>query len=198
MTIKKPFQFKRLKKGLAFLGALILLAFLALVLIIGQPQGSETPAVTPPPALSRSPARSIQKESDIPQLLTGFPVPVMSFLSGSGMIFLSGTASWQNGVARILTLAWQTPEGQLLTLQSIYPADPELIGKDDYRFSTTAGPRLFGQTTVRMENRDMLRIHTTAADGLYVLILPRDLSDSLSSLSQSIQLFTLNTDSDSP
>ena len=184
-----------LGKTLSALLTFVLLAFLVFILIVGQPQDPEQ---TPVPSATPLPAASpllIQSERDFPALLNAFPAPVMSFMSGSGMSFVSGSvmdAAWRGGFARILTLSWQTPEGQSLILQSICPADAlDLIGKKDYSFSAVSGPTLFGQPTVRMENVDSVRIHTVFSEGLYVLTAPLSLASSLSSLSRSVQLFRL-------
>ena len=64
------------------------------------------------------------------------------------------------------------------------------MGKGDYSFSDRAGPTLSGQPSVRMENADTVRIHAVIGPALYVITAPRALSDSLSALSRSIQLFT--------
>ena len=184
-----------LGRSLSALLTLLLLAFLVLIFIVGQPQDPEqapVPAASPLPAAS--PVR-IQAEKDLPALLNAFPAPVMSFMSGSGMNFVSGSvedAAWRSGFARVLTLTWRTADGQSLILRSICPADAlELIGKGDYAFSAVSGPALFGQPTVRMENRDTVRIHTAASEGLYALTAPLSMASSLSSLTRSIQLFRL-------
>lgn len=173
----------------------LLFVFLYLTLIVGQPQSSGTSAPDPQPLLTASPAQSINSEADLASLISSFPVPVMSFMSGSGMVFVSGTSedtAWEDGFGRIVTLYWQTTEGQPLILQSIYPsAALDLMGKGDYAFSDTAGPTLFGQSSVRMENADTVRLHTVTDTGVYVVTLPRALAGALSVLSRSIQLFTV-------
>ena len=174
------------------LGALAALYF---ALIIAQPQGRKAEKADPQPLLTASPALRITEETDLRELVRAFPVPVMSFMSGSGMTFVSGTsedAAFQGQYGRILTLYWQTADGTPLILQSIYPAEAlELMGKNDYTFSGTAGPALFGQNAVRMENRETIRVHVQAEGrGLYVLTVPKSLGSSLSGISRSIQLFT--------
>ncbi|MBR3098852.1 MAG: hypothetical protein IKH18_04710 [Clostridia bacterium] len=183
-----------LGKILRCLLALMLAAFLYVVLIIGQPQSSSDPALPPQPLLTPSPAVRIDEETGIKSLVSAFPVPVMSAMSGSGLIFVSGTsadAPYHGGFGRILTLNWQTEDAQPMMLQSIYPAEAvELMGKGEYHFSNIAGPVLFSRKTVRMEDTDTIRIHTATEDGLYVLTIPRSLTESLPRLSRSIQLFT--------
>lgn len=177
------------------LAAILLLSFLYLTLIVGQPQNDSRPESSPQPVLSSSPALEITQESELFTLISSFPVPVMSFMSGSGVSFVSGTsadAPFQNGYGRIATLYWQTAEGQPLILQSLYPASAlDLMSREDYNFSAADGPTLFGQPSVRMENGDTVRLHTVTDSGIYVITAPRSLAGSLSVLTRSIQLFTV-------
>ena len=119
----------------------------------------------------------------------------VSVIPGSGMIFVSGTSedtAWEDGFGRIVTLYWQTTEGQPLILQSLYPASAlDLMSREDYNFSAADGPTLFGQPSVRMENGDTVRLHTVTDSGIYVITAPRSLTGSFSVLTRSIQLFTV-------
>ena len=163
-------------------------------LIIGQPQPKEQEETPVQPALTAAPAMQIDQEGELRDLVAAFPAPVMSFMSGSGMIFVSGTSAdtaWKGQFGRVATLYWQTAAGEPLILQSIYPAEAlEIMGKGSYTFSSIAGPTLFGQNSVRMENGETIRIHVqTAGRGLYVLTVPHSLGSALSEISRSIQLF---------
>ena len=192
MSLKK----KWISLLLRVLGALVLLASMALAtvsLILAQPQ-TERKTAEPAPPLNPSPAVSIEREEDLADLISGFPIPVMSFMGGSGMQFVSATASdtaHNGGFARTATLYWQTPEGEGVILQSICPADTlDLLKDGAWHFSRTAGPTLFGIPSVRMENDSMIRIHAATESGLYVLTVPSGLAGSIPSLSRSLQLFT--------
>ncbi len=178
----------------ALLSAAALIA-LYFTLVLAQPQGGPAEKPEPQPLLTPSPAMEISAEGELRSLAETFPAPVMSFMSGSGMVFVSGTsadAALGEGFGRVLTLYWQTPEGEPLILQSIYPAEGlELMGKGDYHFSDTAGPSLFGLSSVRMENGDTVRVHVQAAGrGLYTVTVPASLAGSLSGICRSIQLFS--------
>ena len=171
-----------------------MLAGLYFTLIIGQPQPEEKEETPPQPALTASPALQTDREEGLRELVAAFPAPVMSFMSGSGMTFVSGTSAdtaWKGQFGRVMTLYWQTAAGEPLILQSIYPAEAlEIMGKGDYAFSSTAGPTLFGQASVRMENGETIRIHAQAEGrGLYVITVPRSLDGQLNDISRSIQLF---------
>ena len=157
--------------------AILLLAFLYLTLIVGQPQAGEKESPSPQPLLTASPALNVSSENELYSLIASFPAE---------------DRPWKSGFGRIASLYWQTAEGLPLILQSIYPAEAlDLMGKGDYSFSGTAGPTLFGQPSVRMENADTVRVHTVTDSGIYVLTVPRSLSGSLSVLSRSVQLFTV-------
>lgn len=186
-----------LGRALGVAGILAALAGLYVSLVIAQPQGGGQEAAATQPPLDPSPALRAATEADLPGLVETFPAPVMSFMSGSGMTFVSGTSAdsaWQGRFGRVLTLYWQTREGVPLILQSIYPAEAlDLMGRGDYTFSAKAGPTLFGMSSVRMENAENLRIHVQAeGQGLYVLTAPRSLASSLSEICRSIQLFTVS------
>ena len=173
--------------------ALALAVLACLSLILSKPRGEEEPPLPDQPLLSASPAVTVSEEAGLRQLLDSFPAPVMSFMSGSGMVFVSGVSAdtaLSGGFGRIVTLYWQTSGGEPVTLQSIYPASAySLLRGGDYHFSNTEGPALFGQTSVRMENADTVRLHTAAESGLYTVTVPRSLSGGLSALTRSLQLF---------
>ncbi len=181
-----------LLKTLTALLTIVLLCAVSFLLILAQPKPDETEKVEPQPLLAASPALQVSRETDLRSLVESFPVPVLSFMSGSGMTFVSGTSadfSLKDGFGRMLTLYWQTAEGEPLILQSIYPASALSLLDNGYHFSTVAGPTLFGVDSVRMENEETVRIHAASETGLYVVTVPKSLSAGLSSLSRSLQLF---------
>ena len=169
---------------LKILGSLVFIAVLVLAavsLILAKPSPEET----------ESPAAELYR------LVASSPAPVMSFMSGSGMTFVSAVSSdtaVSGNFARNTVLYWQTKDGQPLILQSICPADALSLLEEGYHFSASAGPVLFGNPSVRMEKDDTIRIHTATDQALYVLILPRALSDQIPNLCRSLQLFTVNSD----
>ena len=173
--------------------AVALLALLAASLIIAKPQEEEAQAPAAPSAQAR-PAVSVEQENELVQLISDFPAPLMSFMSGSGMTFVSAVsadAAVDGGFGRIATLYWQTAGGEPVTLQSIWPADALGLLADGYHFMPYAGPTLFGSASVRMENDESIRLHTATGQALYVVLLPRSLSAQVSELCRSVQLYTL-------
>ena len=192
---------KKIRKSLLrIIGAVIaaaLLALLAASLILAKPQGEETETALARPSPDASPAVSIQSESDLVSLISAFPAPVMSFMSGSGMTFVSATSAdlaYAGGFARIAVLYWQTAEGVPVTLRTVWPADALSLLEDGYHFMPYAGPALFGSASVRMENDETVRLHTATDQALYVVLLPRALSGQVSSLCGSLQLYSATAD----
>ena len=185
---------------LKLLGALVsvaLLALLAVSLILAKPQKEETARTEIPPAAESRPAITVEQESGLVQLVSDFPAPVMSFMSGSGMTFVSATSSdvaYNGGFARIAVLYWQTSEGVPVTLRTVWPADALSLLEDGYHFMPYAGPALFGSASVRMENDETVRLHTATDQALYVVLLPRALSGQVSSLCGSLQLYSATAD----
>ena len=66
---------------------------LAASLILAKPQNDKAEVFQALPSGESSPAVTIDSESDFVQLASDFPAPVMSFLSGSGMTFVSGVSA---------------------------------------------------------------------------------------------------------
>ena len=190
---KKVWKF--LLRILGGLVSVVMLALVAFSLILAKPQEKEpkAPAATPSPYAS--PAVQADSESGLAALISSFPAPVMNFMSGSGMVFVSASsadAAVDGGFGRIATLYWQTPEGEPVTLQSIWPADALGLLDPEFHFKSGTRPTLFGNTSVRMENGSVLRFHTTTDKGLYAVLMPLSLSDKASSICRSLQLFTVN------
>ena len=186
---------KLLLKILACLVSVALLALAAASLILAKPAPETSAAPAATPSAASGPALEIRDETELYRLVAAFPAPVMSFMSGSGMTFVSAVSAdsaVSGSFARTATLYWQTEDAQPLILQSICPADSLGLLEEGYHFSATAGPTLFGSRSVRMEKNDTIRIHTTTDQALYVLILPSSLSDQVSNLCRSLQLFTVN------
>ena len=116
-------------------------------------------------------------------------------MSGSGMSFVSGSSAdvgLEGGFGRIVTLYWQTPDGDPVRLQSIYPASALSLLDNGYHFSNISGPVLFGVDSVRMEDGETVRVHAATDSGLYVVTVPKSAASGLSALSRSLQLFSLN------
>lgn len=196
MSKRKKF-IRILLKVLAGVLTVVLIAAVCILLVLAQPKKEDTEKPAPQPLLTASPALSISSETELRSLVKAFPVPVLSFMSGSGMLFVSGTsadAGLEGGFGRVATLYWQTQEGEPLILQSIYPASALSLLGTGYHFSAIAGPTLFGVDSVRMENADTVRIHAATESGLYAVTVPKSAASRISSLSRSLQLFSVKGD----
>ena len=185
-----------LLKVVTALFSVALIVLIGALLVLVQPKREDTEKAEPQPLLTASPAMNIEAETDLRSLVESFPVPVLSFMSGSGMSFVSGTSSdagLEGGFGRIVSLYWQTQDGDPLILQSIYPASALSLLEKGYHFSAVAGPTLFGMDSVRMENADTVRVHAATDTGLYVLTVPKSAASKISSLSRSLQLFSVKS-----
>ena len=191
---------KYLLKVLGAVFFIVLLGLLTASLILAKPQNDKTEIVSSRPFAEAGSTVTIDSEKDFVQLVSDFPAPVMNFMSGSGMVFVSAESAFvpvSDGFGKTLTLYWQTPEGQPVTLRNIWPGSALNLLENGFHFMPLAGPALFGSASVRMENDDLIRLHTTADQALYVVLLPRALNGQVNDLCRSLQRFlppTLNTD----
>ena len=200
MKTRKKFL-SLLLKGITGLLTVILILLVGFLLVLAQPKKEETEKAEPQPLLTASPALEIEYETGLRSLVESFPVPVLSFMSGSGMVFVSGNSAdvgLDGGFGRVVTLYWQTPDGDPLILRSIYPASALSLLEKDYHFSAIAGPTLFGAGSVRMENADTVRIHAATDTGLYAMIVPKSSAAKISSISRSLQLFSVPREEETP
>lgn len=195
MADRKPsLPRKILRKAAMVLAALLLLGAFYLAVVLGQPQESDAPvqADRNQPLLSASPAVTIQEDSRLGDLTGPFPVPVLCAVSGGNLTFLSGVScdlAYEGGFARRITLTYQTPDGQQLLVESLYPARAlSLMGKGDYHMAGVAGQSLAGMQSVRMENDATIRLHAQSETGLYIVTAPRMDSSDLAALTRSLQL----------
>ena len=186
-----------LMKMLTGLLSVALIVLVGALLVLAQPKPEDSKKAEPQPLLDASPAVNISVETDLRTLVESFPVPVLSFMSGSGMTFVSGTSydvGLTGGYGRVAALYWQTADGEPLILESIYPASALSLLEEGYHFSGIAGPSLFGAASVRMENADTVRIHAATDTGLYVVIVPKSAASGISAMSRSLQLFSVRTE----
>ena len=191
-----------MKKGgrllLKLFGWLLLCAVLVLVsllIIVGMPEKEDPAPVLADPVLSASPAINITAESDLYKLYLSFPAPVMSYLSGSGMTFVSASSadtSFSGCLTRVITQVWRSPEEDEIELLSVCPRSSlEILQSGNWHFSNLAGPELFGQKSVRMESDEKIRLHTQTDQGLYIITVSKAAKDRLAAIARSLQLFSL-------
>ena len=172
--------------------AIAVMALLAASLIIAKPQDEDPAPAAARPFTDASPAVTIEDELDLSQLFAAFPAPVMSFMGGSGMTFVSATcadAAVDGGFGRVATLNWQTAEGEPVRLRSIWPAGALDLLEEGYHFMPYTSPALFGSSSVRMENDQTVRIHAATDQALYEVLLPRALSPETGNICRALQLY---------
>ena len=96
-----------LLKVVTALFSVALIVLIGALLVLAQPKQEDTEKAEPQPLLTASPAMNITVETDLRSLVESFPVPVLSFMSGSGMSFVSGTSSdagLEGGFGRVVLL----------------------------------------------------------------------------------------------
>ena len=186
---------KYLIRIVEILFSVALLGKLAASLILAKPQEDKNASPAMTPSAEAGTALRIDKETDLVQL--DFPVPMMCFQNTSGMTFVGATCAdtpVPGGYGRVVTTNWQTEAGEEIVLQSIWPADTLNILEDGFHFMPYAGPTFFGNTSVRMENDQFIRLHTTTDQALYVVTMPRRLSKQVSSLCNFLKLYTIRNE----
>ena len=172
--------------------AIAVMALLAASLIIAKPQDEDPAPAAARPFTNASPAVTIEDELDLSQLFAAFPAPVMSFMGGSGMTFVSATcadATVDGGFGRVATLNWQTAEGEPVRLRSIWPAGALDLLEGGYRFMPYTSPARCGSSSVRMESDQTVRIHAATDQALYEVLLPRALSPETGNICRALQLY---------
>lgn len=195
MQEKAPLWRRILRAVLMALLTLVLLAAFYLAVIMGNPAAQEETAVTvrqDQPLLSAMPAPLlITQQEQLSALQETFPAPMMTVQHTSAMHFVRGLCEdvpFEKGLARRITLTYQTAEGKQISVVSLYPARAlSLISKADYTFTSTP-VNVASLRFVRMENADTIRLHAQGTEALYVITLPKQLSNSLSSFTSALQM----------
>ncbi|MBP5729359.1 MAG: hypothetical protein J6Y48_20015 [Clostridia bacterium] len=173
-----------------------LLVLLAVSLILAKPQEDKTVTPAASPAVQASQAIRIDQENDLVHL--DFPAPLMCFQNISGMTFTEATCAditVPGGYGRVAVTTWQTEEGDEIVLKSVFPADALNVLEEGFHFMPYAGPTFFGNTSVRMENDQFIRLHTTTDQALYEVLLPRRLSKKLTQICGFLKLYNIRSDS---
>lgn len=179
---------------LSMLLAVALVAAFFLAVIMGQPQSSRTEHADAQPLLPPMTApAAIQSLDGLQTLLDAFPAPVMASLSSAAMQFVRGACTdvpFEDGYARMVSLTYQTRQGETVTVESIYPARAlDVMGKGDYVISGTAGHPLAGLRSILMERSGNVRMHAQSDEALYVVTLPEASSAALRQLTSTLLLY---------
>lgn len=161
--------------------------YLAVILAeIPADQGAPEAASTPPVALSAEQPRQISSLNDLYQLVEHFPAPALALQANTQLAFAGGLVNdvaYQGSFARLVTLTYQTQNGETLTLQSIYPADAfSLLPGNGYSLKDTLTAALAGMTAVRMENADTVRLHVKGESALYAFTAPKMAEEAFSEI----------------
>jgi hypothetical protein len=187
---KPPAKWKTvLKKFLIFLGVLLALAFLYLFLLMGEPDDDaemllEQSAKEEVIQMAMS-AQELSGDADLTTAAASFGKPAME-LRGGVLPLLKASlydTAYQGGYARRLTLTYQFPDGQVLTVDSIRPPGAvALLADPDYSIRVDTLYTIGGMDAVRMDSTDYIRLAAKNADAAYVVHFPVAHKDQLDDL----------------
>ena len=197
MREKQPLWRRVIKAVLSALLTVVLLAAFYIAVIMGDPQESESSAITAkedqPLLEAMASPLLITDQGQFGLLLQEFPAPAMAAMQSTVLTFQQGLCEdvpFEDGLGRRVTLTYQTAEGGTVTVVSLYPARAlELIDKADYTISATSGLPLAGLRSVRMENAATVRMHAQGSDALYIVTLPEMSATALRTLTSTLQLY---------
>ena len=197
MQEKSPLWQRAVKAVLVTLLTVVLLAAFYIAVIMGNPQEAESAAITAkedqPLVEAMSAPLLITDQGQLGLLLKEFPAPVMAAMQTSALTFQQGLCEdvpFEDGFGRRITLTYRTAESGTVTVVSLYPARAlELISKEDYIISGTAGLPLAGLRSVRMQNASTVRMHAQGSDALYIVTLPDMSATALRTLTSTLQLY---------
>lgn len=176
--------------------ALLLIAAFLIAVVMGQPQGEQQARSSVRTNQALLPALSTPvyygSEDALAAMRGAFPAPWLTPQYAPMLNFRGATLEsrpFENGHGRILTLTYTLDSGETVTIASIYPARAlDLMGKQDYTISGTAGQTLGGLRSVRMENQTSIRLHAQGEEALYVVTVPHLDSTTLRQLTASLHL----------
>lgn len=177
----------------------ILLALLAaaaflLAAILMKPD--DPPETDEAPALTASPALLMTSADDMYSAVAAFPAPVIGYPQNFGVTLTSGAAedaSFEGGIARLMTLTYQTSAGVTVTAQSICPRDAvSLIPRNGYEIVSGEPSALAGMSAVVMTDGRTIRYHAQGEQALYVITIPYGSASEAYALLQPLQLLIAN------
>ncbi len=175
---------------LILLVAVCIGAFYLAVILAEVPadQGAPTESTVPQVALTAEQPRQIGSLNDLKQLVEHFPSPVLALQANTELAFAGGVVNdlaYKGSFARLVTLTYQTQNGETLKLYSIYPLDAfSLLPGEGYTLQDKLTASLAGMTAVRMENADTIRLHVKGESALYAFTAPKMEEDALSEISR--------------
>jgi hypothetical protein len=175
---------------LALLVVVCIGAFYLAVILAEVPADQGAPAQSPVPqvTLTAEQPRQIGTLNDLKQLVEHFPSPVLALTANTELVFAGGVVNdlaYKGSFARLVTLTYQTQNGETLKLYSIYPLDAfTLLPGEGYTLQDKLTASLAGMTAVRMENADTVRLHVKGESALYAFTAPKMEEELLAAISR--------------
>lgn len=186
-----PVLRKVLERSLLVLLVIVCIGAFYLAVILAEvpaDQGAPAESSVPQVALTAEQPRQIGSLNDLKQLVEHFPSPVLALQANTQLAFAGGLVNdlaYKGSFARLVTLTYQTQNGETLKLFSIYPLDAfSLLPGEGYSLQNTLTASLAGMTAVRMENADTIRLHVKGESALYALTTPKMEEEALSEISR--------------
>jgi len=182
------------RTAMILLVVICIVAFYIAVILAETPkeEGTAVASLGPQPTLVPQQPAQISTRDQLPVLIASFPAPVLAMQEGAGVTLTGGLINdlaFEGAFARVVTLTYQTTDGQVLTLQSIYPSNAfALLDSKGYSLQGQLIGMLSGMTAVRMESETGLRLHVRGEKALYALSAPKMEEDLFTALTRQAQL----------
>ncbi len=178
--LKPPAKWKAvLKKILILLGIVLALAFLYVFLLMGEPDDDDEMLLqlTNQEELIQMAmtGQELAGDVDVGAAAVSFGKPAME-LRGGVLPLLKASlydTAYHGGYARRLTLTYQFPDGQVLTVDSIRPAGAVALLEDPgYAIRVDILYTMGGLDAVRMDSANYIRLAAQGTEAAYVVHIP--------------------------
>lgn len=195
---KYPWIGKVLGRVGAGLSALLLIAVFYVAVVLGHPQQEEgaVQVLQNQPLLAGSPAVNLARGDDPTALLVTFPAPVLHAPADSGATLVQAASydvAFENGFARMADLTYEASfngETRQWSVRTIYPARAiSLVEKGSFRMASATAQTVAGQSFIRMENADTLRLHAQGSEAVYLITLPKEAAANHPDMLRTLQLY---------
>jgi hypothetical protein len=177
---KKPARWKAVvKKIFILLAVLLALAFLYLFLLMGEPDDDDEVllAQSAQEDIIQMPmtGQELGGDADVAAAAVSFGKAVMELRGGILPLLKASLydTAYRGGYARRLTLTYQFPDGQIMTIDSIRPPGAVALLEDGaYVIRVDALYTMGGMDAVRMDSDDYIRLAAESPDAVYVVHFP--------------------------
>ncbi|MDO5145367.1 MAG: hypothetical protein Q4E72_12350 [bacterium] len=184
---RAPSRLRRIiRRALLILLSVLALAFVYVVLLLGEPENADDDLTAQPQQRITTPMSAIETpgEANIPTLSASFGEPILTLYGGLPMqkARIYDTA-FEGAYARRVTLTYAFDDGALLTLESIRPAAAlTLLRNADYRLDASTLYALGGLEAALMQSPSTICVFAQSANAAYALLCPVSHADDLTAI----------------